>query len=165
VSTSDGTAYRGSGTGAEQSPTDRALRGVVRVGAARQGQYQSRGNPSTGNRALCHVLLSPHNFRAETPEDASSPTVEQNLDQFPLPNKCPRFRFPTWHMGAEGSARATRIDRCYAAGSGFAAKSDPIRLSKRTSLLLLAENSILAISRGGQLPNSLAAVSSLDSMT
>jgi len=64
------TAYRGSGAGTEQPAADRALRGVVGVGAARQGQYQSRGNPTTGNQTLCHVLLSPHNFRAETPDDA-----------------------------------------------------------------------------------------------
>jgi hypothetical protein len=51
------------------------------------------------------------------------------------------------------------------AGSGFAAESDPMGCQNVLSLLLLAENSILAISRGGQLPNSLAAVPPLDSMT
>ena len=36
-------------TSTEQPTADRALRRVVGVGAARQGEYQSRGNPSAGD--------------------------------------------------------------------------------------------------------------------
>jgi hypothetical protein len=46
MSATDCTAYRGAGAGAEQPAANRALRGVVGVGASRQSQDQGRGDPA-----------------------------------------------------------------------------------------------------------------------
>jgi hypothetical protein len=49
MSATNSTADRRTCTSTEQPAADRALRRVVGVGAARQGQYQSHGDPSAGD--------------------------------------------------------------------------------------------------------------------
>jgi hypothetical protein len=51
-------AYRGPGASAEQTAADRALRGVIRVGATGQRQNQCRGSSAAGNRPLRHLIPS-----------------------------------------------------------------------------------------------------------
>jgi hypothetical protein len=68
MSAPDRTADRGPGPGAEQPAADRALAGVIGIGAARQRQYQARGNPAGGDQTLRHMVHSPQVFEPKTYE-------------------------------------------------------------------------------------------------
>jgi hypothetical protein len=56
MSTADRTTERSPRPGAQQAATHRTLSGIIRVGAARQREYQSRGNETGSDQPPHHFV-------------------------------------------------------------------------------------------------------------